>query len=654
MPGPSTDTTERIRRRRRRILASIPFGLTAWVVMTGLPFAPAGATPGTMHTEIVTLSGPKAERTAAATPASRVAAAPAAATDSTLRSAPTTAGPAWSASIDVEDGTQSVAASWTGAPEGSVSVRGHDDDGWTDWTELAADPDDGPDDGVRDAGGMAWFSSTGVDTVEVKVNKGELSDLQVQPMRYQAPSGHSLVTAAIAGASAKQPEIIPRTTYTSKGWATGNSGCASGPISASGGVKFAVVHHTVNSNTYAATDVPALLASIYAYHTGTNGWCDTAYNFIVDRFGRIWEGRSGGVTKPIVGGHAQGFNTGSVGVSFLGQFEPGASPTAAQPSSAALSAAAQVIGWKLGLYGIDPTGTVSVTSGGSNKWPAGTVLTLNRIIGHRDVGYTACPGANLYSQLPAVRTAAKAAQGTATVTTTTTAAPTTTTTTPPPASDFAPFANATQLVTQQYRDVLFRDPKAADLSYWTPRAGTTWTPGRFIANMEAEPETDTRVHAVTRLYFAYFLRKPDHSGFTYWMARRGEGHSLNSISQQFALSSEFKKRYGTLTNSAFVDQVYTNVLGRQPDASGRSYWTARLNGGMPRGTVMTNFSESTEFRRGTADATQIVSLYESLLKRAATPNIYATLQTEMSAGTTTVSSLAAHLYDSDEYRSRFK
>ena len=230
--------------------------------------------------------------------------------------------------------------------------------------------------------------------------------------------------------------------YTSKGWATANSGCASGPISASGGVKYAVVHHTVNANTYDADDVPAMLASIYTYHTGTNGWCDTAYNFIVDRFGRIWEGRSGGITKPIVGGHAQGFNTGSFGVSFLGQFEPGASPTAAEPSSQATAAAARLIGWKLGLYGIDPTGTVSVTSGGSNRWPKGTVLTLNRVIGHRDVGYTACPGASLYNKLPAMRTAAKAAQGATT--------PTTTTPTTPP-SAYAPFASASALVTQAYK-----------------------------------------------------------------------------------------------------------------------------------------------------------------------------------------------------------
>jgi hypothetical protein len=404
VPEPTTNPTDRLRRRKRRLLASIPFGITAWVVLAGLPLAPAGPTAGTMHTEIITLTGAKGD------PTPGVA-------SSALRSAPAKATPGWTASIDVADGTQSVAASWTGAPTGAVSVRGHSADGWTEWIDLEADADDAPDDSVRDSGGMAWFSSEGVDDVELKVLSGDLTDLEIQPMRYEAPAGGAGLSTEAAGAAAAQPEIQPRSSYTSKGWATSNPGCASGPTSASGGLKFAVVHHTTNSNNYAASDVPAMLASIYAYHTGTNRWCDTGYNFIVDRFGRIWEGRSGGITKPIVGGHAQGFNTGSVGVSMLGQFEPGASPAAAEPSSAMLAATAKVIGWKLGLYGIDPTGTVKVTSGGSNKWAAGTVLTINRVIGHRDVGQTACPGANMYKKLPSVRTAAKAAQQTGTTTT---------------------------------------------------------------------------------------------------------------------------------------------------------------------------------------------------------------------------------------------
>lgn len=174
MPEPSTNSTDQLKRRKRRLLSSIPFGVTAWVVLAGLPVAPAAPTPGTMHSEIITLTGAKGDPTPGLT-------------SSALRSAPGTAGPGWSAAIDVEDGTQAVAASWTDAPTGVVSVRGHGADGWTEWVELESDPDDAPDDSIRNTGGMAWFGSAGVDDIELEVVAGELSDLEVQPMRYEAP-----------------------------------------------------------------------------------------------------------------------------------------------------------------------------------------------------------------------------------------------------------------------------------------------------------------------------------------------------------------------------------------------------------------------------------------------------------------------------------
>ncbi|MCU1369551.1 MAG: repeat protein [Ilumatobacteraceae bacterium] len=624
--------TKRLRRRKRRLLATLPLGVVAGIALSGLPAAPVAPTPGTMHSEIITLSGPQGDPTPSLT-------------SSALRDAPAAAGPGWSAAIDVEDGTQSVASSWLGAPQGVIAVRGNAPDGWTEWVELESEPAEQPDDSARNSGGMAWFGSEGVTEVEVKVIAGTLLDLEVQPMRYDAPSDGASFGTSSAGAATAQPEILPRSSYTSKGWAYGNAGCSGGPSAASGGVKFAVVHHTTNSNTYAASDVPAMLASIYTYHTGTNGWCDTGYNFIVDRFGRIWEGRSGGITKAIVGGHAQGFNTGSVGVSLLGQYEPGASPTSASPTAAALAAVAKVVGWKLSLNGIDPTGTVSVTSGGSNKYPAGTVVNLNRVIGHRDVGQTACPGANVYSQLPGIRTAAKAYQGGGTTTTTT--APV-----PPPA--YAPFFTADQLVKQQYRDVLRRDASSDDLAYWGSRVGNSWSPGQFIAYMETSTEADNRVHAVTRLYKAYFLRNPDHSGFTYWLNRRGEGRNLASISQSFATSSEFTRRYGSLSNAGFVDRVYRNVLGRPADAGGTTYWKSRLDGGMPRGQVMANFSQSSEYLRRTNNGAYVVGIHEALLLRAPAANVYALYEAALTNGSTTLTNLSNTLFDSAEYRARFE
>jgi hypothetical protein len=635
---PSTSThNQQLRRRRRRILRTVPAAVIAWGVLAGLPLGADPARPGEMHTEIIPLTGADAE----ATPATDGAA---------LRSAaPASANEGWSAAVDVDDGTQAVAASWVGAADGAVEVRGRAGDDWSPWTELASDPDEAPDDAERFSGGMAWFGREGVDEVEVRVATGRLVDLELQPMRYEEPStGSSFGSSTAGAATAAKPTILPRSSYTSKGWVSGNAGCSGGPTTASGGLKYAIVHHTVNSNTYAAADVPAMLAAIYTYHTGTNGWCDTGYNFLVDRFGRIWEGRSGGVDKAIVGGHAAGFNTGSVGVSFLGQYEPGASPSAVAPTTAALDAAGKLLGWKLGDAGIDPTGSVTVTSGGSNKHPAGKSVTLARISGHRDVGLTACPGQNLYDKLSTIRTTAKAAQSGTTTTTTT--APTTTTTSP---TAIGPFSSSWSLVAQQYRDLLRREATTDDLSYWSSRVGTTWTPGQFIAHLTASTEADNRVHAVTRLYRAYFLRNPDHNGLTYWLNRRGEGRSLVSISSSFAVSSEFTNRYGTLTNRAFVDRVYRNVLGRAGDAAGLTYWTSRLDGGMSRGQVMANFSQSSEYIRNTNPGVWVVGVYEGMLRRAAPSDEYTWFTTGIENDLTSLTSVATFVFDSAEYRSRF-
>ncbi len=128
-----------------------------------------------------------------------------------------------------------------------------------------------------------------------------------------------------------------------------------------------------------------------------NGWSDIGYNFVVDKFGRVWEGRAGSANSLVVGAHAEGFNTGTMGVVALGNFDQ-VGPTPAQ-----LDGYAEVISWRFANYGIDPNGAVAYTSNGSNKYPAGVTVTLPTIIGHRNVGQTECPGNNLYNALPVIR-----------------------------------------------------------------------------------------------------------------------------------------------------------------------------------------------------------------------------------------------------------
>jgi hypothetical protein len=163
-------------------------------------------------------------------------------------------------------------------------------------------------------------------------------------------------------------------------------------------VQMAFVHHTVNSNSYGPGDVPGILRAIQAYHMDSNGWNDIGYNFLVDRFGGIWEGRGGGIDRPVVGAHTLGFNTNSTGVAIIGDF------TSTPAPNVSIDSAARLLAWKLGLTGADPSGTTVMTSGDSgSRWPAGTQVRLNDISGHRDANYTDCPGDGLYGQLPGLR-----------------------------------------------------------------------------------------------------------------------------------------------------------------------------------------------------------------------------------------------------------
>lgn len=157
------------------------------------------------------------------------------------------------------------------------------------------------------------------------------------------------------------------------------------------------VHHTASRNDYAAADVPALIRGMYRYHTHNLGWSDLAYNFLVDRFGRVWEGRAGGVARRVRGAHTLGFNATSAGIAVIGNFEIGT------PDSRIPDAIASVAAWKLSRWAGNPLGTVGVVSEGSDLFAAGRRVVLPVIDGHRDTNQTACPGSHLYALLPQIR-----------------------------------------------------------------------------------------------------------------------------------------------------------------------------------------------------------------------------------------------------------
>ncbi|MCM2579220.1 peptidoglycan recognition protein family protein [Streptomyces meridianus] len=169
-------------------------------------------------------------------------------------------------------------------------------------------------------------------------------------------------------------------------------------------VKAAFVHHSASGNGYSCSQAPALIRSIYRYHVKSNGWRDVGYNFFVDKCGKIYEGRAGGVVQPVMGAHTLGFNSNTMGIAVLGTF------TSAAPPKAALDGVAKLTAWKLGLFGRNPGGTTTLTSAGG-KYKAGTKVKMKVISGHRDGFATECPGAKLYAKLGTIRSTASRLQG---------------------------------------------------------------------------------------------------------------------------------------------------------------------------------------------------------------------------------------------------
>ncbi|MDH6282207.1 N-acetylmuramoyl-L-alanine amidase [Prescottella agglutinans] len=169
----------------------------------------------------------------------------------------------------------------------------------------------------------------------------------------------------------------------------------------------ATVHHTAEGNNYTREQSAGIVRGIYAYHAQTLGWCDIGYNALVDKYGQIFEGRFGGLDRPVQGAHAGGFNENTVGVAILGNYVNAPVP------AAGIEAVGKFLGWRLKLANLNPKGQVTMYSEGTqySKYALGQKVVLPTIFAHRDVGWTECPGEAAYAQLDQIRDIAAANYG---------------------------------------------------------------------------------------------------------------------------------------------------------------------------------------------------------------------------------------------------
>lgn len=206
------------------------------------------------------------------------------------------------------------------------------------------------------------------------------------------------------GRSAK-PYIGPRPRIvTRKGWGADEK-LRERDFAYTKSVKAAFVHHSATGNNYTCKQAPSVLRSIYRYHVTSSGWRDFGYNFAVDKCGNIYEGRAGGVSKAVLGAHTLGFNTNTMGIAVLGTY------STTNPPAAAVTAVSKLTAWKLGLFGANPKGKVTLVSGGSGKYKKGKKVKMKVISGHRNAFATECPGERLYKKLGKARTSSAKLQG---------------------------------------------------------------------------------------------------------------------------------------------------------------------------------------------------------------------------------------------------
>lgn len=438
---------------------------------------------------------------------------------------------------------------------------------WGGWQALSAE-DSGPDTDTAEAEQATknvtsplWVGPS--DGVQARVRLGASEAAMAAGKQVEltlvdpgtSPADNATGPVASADAASGRPTIIRRSQ-----WGADESLTCS-ETSSTDSVSAAVVHHTAGSNAYRTrAEAMRQIRGDYAYHTKTRGWCDIGYNFIVDKWGNIYEGRRGSIDSSRIGAHAAGFNKLTVGVTMLGNY------SSITPSFATQRSVANVIAWKLSSSGRAPGSTVNYIAGaGSPRYRQGTQVTLPRIIGHRNVGYTTCPGNGGYRTLSWIRQRASAVAG---------------------GADF---------VRAAFRDTIGREGAENSVVAWQ---GELAAYGRNMMVAKLQKQSESRNREIRAAYRLVLNRAPNGTELARANQRMARGVGRHTLVVELLGGAEFYRQAGS-SRAGFVNLAHRRVLERWPSTAERNRWVSLTSRG--RMYVSNGIYRSYEGRARTVD-----------------------------------------------------
>ena len=292
-----------------------------------------------------------------------------------------------------------------------LAVRIQTATGWGDWQALS--PNDefaDPDAPANQA--TSTMISTDIPATDWQVQlilaphtTSYVTQISAVTMNTLLPNAarRILPSAAISQPNGSKPPIVARTTWGDGELAAWDQRAANGETSNAtwlpepaeiANPSLITIHHTATPNDALGSDWAARVRSIWRYHTISNGWGDIGYHYLIDPNGVIYSGRLNGVRDNgtmIDGAHVFGYNRANIGISMMGTYSNVA------PTAAAQNALNSLIAWIAPTYHITPNTTA---------YYAYKNVTLNTIVGHRDIGSTTCPGGVLYDLIPSIRVTA--------------------------------------------------------------------------------------------------------------------------------------------------------------------------------------------------------------------------------------------------------